>query len=533
MRVLKAGVPISLLRILAAVLSTACGYSEAREIETGTELKLRWDNTLKYTAAWRVQDRSPSLLVNANTDDGNRNFDQGGLISNRLDILSELDVTYKNFGARVSGAAWYDAVYHHSNDNDSPATANAFSVPHNEFTDATRRLHGQKAELLDAFVFANGDLGGVPANARAGKHTLLWGESLLLADNGISYGQAPLDAIKGLSVPATQAKELFMPVGQVSGQLRPTPALSFAAYYQYDWRKTRIPEAGSYFSSADLLDDAGERLFVAAPATAFFRGDDLDASDSGQWGVSTRYSAPAIDTDFGFYYLRFHDKVPKIYLRPGANADLSVGKIGEYALVYPQNIRAIGASFATTFENVSVAGEVHARRNMPLASLAQVATPSADNDDNPLYAVGNTLHAQVSAVYVGSSTRLWDSATILGEVGWQKATSITKNQAAFDPSRERDAYGLRVLFTPTYFQVWPGVDLSVPMSVGYNPKGRSPIAGFNGGVDKGGTMSLGLSADYRKTWLAGVTYTRFYGDVESFQSLKDRDFVSLSVQRTY
>ncbi len=498
--------------------------AQAFEFDTGTDVKARWDNTFRYSAARRLSGQSPALLSNINTDDGNRNFDTG-LISNRFDLLSELDVTYKSMGLRVSGAAWYDTLYNRANNNDSPATVNAFTVPYNEFTDATRELHGKQAEILDAFVFGNGRIGDMPASVRAGKHTLLWGESLLLATNGISYGQAPLDIIKAQSVPGSQAKELFMPVGQISGQLQPSAELSLAAYVQYDWRKSRLPAAGSYFSSVDILDAGGERLlFAPQPGAALLRGADATAHDSGQWGISARYYAEALDTEFGLYYLRFNDKLPQVYTRPSE---------GSYALVYPEDIRVLGASFSTVVGTSNVAGEIHVRRHMPLASVPLTVPPGtpADNRNNPLYAMGNTVHAQVSVIYPLTATPLWDSGTISAEVGGLYRTSVTHNAGNLDPARDRSAWGGSVRFTPSYFQVLPDLDLSVPVSLSYNVKGKTPVtSAFNG--NKAGTFSIGLNGEYRKTWNAALQYTNYFGGAAA-QPIKDRDFISLAIQRTF
>lgn len=526
---------ISLYLLTAMACIAGISPALAFKFDTGTDITLRWDNTVKYSAAWRAESASARLIADANTDDGDRNFDRG-LIGSRVDLLSELDVTYRAIGARVSGAGWYDAVYHQTSDNNSPGTANPFSVPHDEFTDATRRLHGGKAEILDAFVFSNAPLGAVPASLKAGRHTLLWGESLLLATNGISYAQAPLDFIKAISVPGSQAKELFMPVGQVSGQLRPTTALSLAAYYQFEWRETRIPAVGSYFSSVDILDEGGERLFTGAPGEALFRGRDDEGHDTGQWGLSTRYRMEAIDTDFGLYYIRFHEKLPQLYLLPEAGADPAIGKVGEYSLVYPEDIQLIGTSFATTVAEVSLAGEAHMRFDTPLASTPQSVLPAivdtaADNRNHPLYAVGNTVHAQVSAIYVLPPWMLWDSASWLGEVGWQHLAHISENPDAFDPGRRRDAWGFQTVFTPTYYQVLPDLDINLPLTLSYTPQGKSPLAVFNG-PHEGGTMSVGVSGMYRKVWNASVQFTHFYGSDE-FQTLKDRDFIAFSIQRTF
>eukprot|EP01030_Chromulinospumella_sphaerica_P006387 gene6387-6246_t len=167
----------------------AAPMASAFEFNTGVEdLKIRWDNTIKYSAAWRVKDQSSKLTGDANQDDGDRNFDKG-MISNRMDLFSEFDLTKNNMGLRVSGAGWYDSIYNRKNDNDSPLTNNSRSVDYNEFTTATEKLHGRKAELLDAFVFGKTDIGDMPATIRVGQHTVLYGESLFYGANGIAGGQ--------------------------------------------------------------------------------------------------------------------------------------------------------------------------------------------------------------------------------------------------------------------------------------------------------------------------------------------------------
>ncbi|MFJ1255408.1 DUF1302 domain-containing protein, partial [Cupriavidus sp. CuC1] len=238
-------------RACAAVLlligATAASRVGAFEMDLAPDAKLRWDNTFKYSAAVRVKEASPALTGNANYDDGDRNFSRG-LISNRLDWLSEFDLTYRNFGARVSGAAWYDSIYNRHNDNDSPSTVNSTSVPFNHFTDATQTLHGQKAELLDAFVFGKFDVGETRSSLRLGRHAFLYGESLFFGNNGIAAAQAPIDAIKALSVPNTQFKELLRPVNQVSGQIQLPRGFSVGGYYQLVScvrnSQTKSPDAG-------------------------------------------------------------------------------------------------------------------------------------------------------------------------------------------------------------------------------------------------------------------------------------------------
>jgi hypothetical protein len=535
-------------------------HVQAVEFSTGdSDLKLRWDTTIKYTLAFRVEARSNALVdsppTTINQDDGDRNFGRG-LISNRVDLLSEADLLYRDVGARVSFAAWYDTVYNASNDNDSPFTANQRSVPYNEFTSATRKVHGRDIELLDAFVFGSTYLGDIKTSFRAGRHTILWGESLFYGSNGIAGAQAPIDVIKLISVPNSQFKETIRPVGQVSGQLQLSKEISLAGYYQYKWEKSRLPGVGSYFSSSDIVDIGGERLLVGGPLVsgggpaAFFRGTDQSAKNSGQGGLALRLHTAAVD--YGVYALQWHSKTPFVYVRPGVVSppgggppvvlepgifNPAAGQLGEYYLVYPESIRTFGVSASTAVGDANIAGELSVRRNTPLASkpLTVTAAQPADKDRNPAYAVGNSAHAQVSMIWTFGPTFVAKSATFLGEVAWNRVTSTTRNAQNRDPNASDDAVALRMVFEPVYRQVLPGVDVTVPVGLSYSPRGRSSTVGAFA-VDKGGDMNLGLTATYLETWRATLALTHFYGRVAPTgyaQSVGDRDYVSVTLRTTF
>jgi hypothetical protein len=532
------------------------------DIPTDSETKVRWDNTFKYTASWRVKDRSSELVADPNQDDGDRNFSKG-LVSNRVDWLTELDVTHRNIGARISAAAWYDDVYNRSNDNSSPQTANALSASYNEFTTATRKLHGRKLELLDAFIFGNFDVADSSnLSLRFGRHTVLYGESLFFGANGIANGQAPVDYVKLLSVPNTQFKELLRPIPQLSGQLQVSPSLSFGAYYQFKWEKNRIPGAGSYFSTEDFIGEGAERILFGPPfipgagPAAFFHGNDVKARNSGQGGLQARFHPEGMDTDFGLYAIRYHDKMPSVYIAPGVTPlgvpipggafNPFTGQVGEFGYIYAENVRAYGASFSTVLGSTNVAGEISLRSNAPLVSDAATVLPflARDGDANTPFAVGRSGHAQVSWIHSYGASSAWDGATFMGEVAWNRLLSITRNPAVLDPNATRDAWGFRMVFEPTYYQVAPGFDLSVPVGLGYNPRGRSStVANFNGGVDKGGDISIGLNGEYQKRLKLGLNFTHYLGSqgtaltaaqTLSFkQALRDRDFVSFSATYSF
>ncbi|MFH0725580.1 MAG: DUF1302 domain-containing protein [Pseudomonadota bacterium] len=529
----------------------------AIEIYKDSDTKVQWDNTIKYSAGYRVSDQEHGLIDDPNTDDGDRNFDPG-LTSNRLDLLSEMDITYRDFGFRVSGAGWVDSVYLSDNDNDSPGTFNG-KGKHDEFADDTEELNGLKGELLDAFIFGKGKLGSLPASFRAGRHTLLWGETLYFASNGIAYAQAPLDITKALGVPGTQAKELFMPVGQFSGQVQLVKNLTLAAYWQFEWRRSRMPAAGSYFSDADLIDAGGESLLTPPPAMGGLgilgRGDDLGGGDStsefgegnsDQYGVALRFRAEVIDADIGLYYLHYNEKSTYWnYIDPVA---------GKYFMVFPEDIHMVGVSIGTQIGPVNVSGEISERFDTPLVSntalVTKVPVPlpfyrPGDNDDHALYATGNSFHANLSAIYLLNGSLLWQGGNFVGEVGYTYLSSIDKNpltfanqanpgERAFDSTRDDYALGFRFVFEPAYYQVFSGIDIMVPIGLGYSPKGRSPVdLKFNGGgADQGGDISIGLNIDYLTVWKFGLKYTNYFGSDDT-QHLGDRDFISFSAQRSF
>lgn len=530
--------------VAAAILTLSASQGQALELDAGNpDLKIRWDNTLKYSGAVRAKDRSSNVIsaYNPNLDDGDYNFNKG-VVSNRIDLLSELDAVYRgNLGLRVSVAGWYDTVYNRS--NDSPgfaggAVPNSTSVPYNEFTRATRKQHGSDVEILDAFVFGKTTVGDASVSGRLGRHSLLWGESLFFGDNAIAGGQAPVDYVKLLSVPNSQFKEVIRPVNQLSAQVQINPTVSVGAYMQFEWEANRIPASGSYLSRTDVLDVGGERLYLppylGGPVP---RAQDIKAKNSGQGGVQLRWRNEALDTDFGFYAIRFHDKNGQVYLQPGQG----------YRLAYHEGTRAFGASASRSFGSVNMAAEVSVRRNAALVAAGGTSldfTGTGDNTGNPLYPVGNSAHAQVSLIHTLERSPLWDGGLVMAEVAWNRRTSITKNAAALDPNTTRDALGFRVLMLPTWYQAMPGVDVSMPIGLGYNPKGRSSVLPlFNGGWDKGGDLSVGLNFEVQQTWKAGINYTHYFGKAGgvlddhanySFaQSLKDRNFISLSVQRTF
>jgi hypothetical protein len=382
--------PLASAAAVAAVAAVA-----ADEAAPGADdLKIGWTNSLRYGAALRVKGQDPVLTANANADDGDRNFDKG-LVSNRLELLSELDAaTRSGFGARVSAAGWYDSVYNSRNDNPGfagGAVPNQTSVASDRFTRKTRDLNGRKAELRDAFVFGKAELDGSVLTARLGQHALVWGESLFFASNAVAGGQASFDIAKLLADPTAQAKEFVLPVPQLSAQLQVSPGFSLAGYVQFSHRANRLPSVGSYFSVSDTVGEGSETMWTG-PTRSVPRDADLKARRSGQFGLQAKLRAA--ETDFGVYAMRFHDKDPQqvtrlglVNVAPGAPAPVMVVMPTSYYLTYHEATTALGASASRSFGEANVAIDASVRNNQALASsghavdTAALGAPASNNRD--------------------------------------------------------------------------------------------------------------------------------------------------------
>jgi hypothetical protein len=568
----------------AAGLMALAGPALALEIDTGDpDLHARLDLTPKYSLAYRLHDPSSKLVAfdpavdpgTVNEDDGDNNF-RRGLISDRLDLLGEFDLSSSHWGVRLSGNAWHDGAYLRRNDNralqvvGAPAgttvdTANTFpGAATDRFLPATRHEMGEGAQLLDAFVFAKGDIDGMPATVRVGRHTLQWGESVFFGQNGIANAQGPVDVAKILSVPGWQFKEVLLPVPQVSGSLGIADGVSLGAYYQLRWEPSKIPGVGSYFSNQDYVGTGVVHFGVDAngnPIDLTYDGSkDLRPRDAGQGGLQLRWTPAGSEFEFGFYAAQYHDKTPA--------APVFDFVAGNEHLAYAQDVRVFGASVTSSVGQLNWAAEASMRSHAPLASDPAVlglgpVLKCGDSSADPCYAVGRTAHVNLSGIYVLQPGALWQGGALVGELAWNHTLKVTQDIFALgaggtsagigglDPNTTRSAFAWRMIFEPQYFQVLPGLDVSVPMGLGWNFGGRSSaVSNFAGGASDAGDWSVGLKGKYQNAWNASLTYTDYFGRAGTFthtlvpgaaspraltfdQTLKDRAYVAFSVSRTF
>jgi hypothetical protein len=479
---------------------------------------VRLDTTVQFTNLRRLGARQQRLVANPNSDDGDRNFSSGD-VSNRSDVFSELDADYGAAGVRLSGAGWYDPVYRERDANDSPATFNPYSVPHNRFTRAVQSLEGLDGELLDAFAHDTFDVGGAQVGVRLGRHTLIWGESLFFGENGIAIGQAPMDFIKANNVPDTPARELFLPVNQISASVQIRPGLSIEVYDQLEWRQDRMPGVGSYFSTTDILDAGGER-FIAAPGLFRYRVPDQQPGSGGQFGAAVH--ATLGDVDLGVYALRYNARSPVVTMVGCAGPCGLPGQIGTYRLVYARGINVFGASASTFLGNDNLAGEVSVRRGTPLLARADLGPSTLPR--------GDTAHGEVSIVAERPANAVWDRATLAAELAANALLDTPADSGARDPATTRAAAAVQGKLTLDYFHVLPALDLSPFVAAAYGITGRSSVDEEM--VAGTGNITIGVQATYRSVWHLEVRVTDYIGSAGR-QPLADRSFIAFNVRRSF
>lgn len=306
-------------------------------------------------------------------DDGNRDFRQGSLVTNRASLYGEAQLKLDwlglgDIGGVASGAAHYDQVFHDTNDHDDPDTVNRMYLrqtnfpdgrapgyervgPTNEWTQEAVDTNGTRYRMLERYVYGEWYLTDTMALAlRAGNHLAAWGESLFFP--GIASAQGPFDATKA-NIPGVEVKEIILPVKQVSMQLALTDTITALAYNQFEFKPTELFPQGDFFSPADLIGpggtfgygsinplherwcDDGTRVQITNPgaqgnelcaAGALFenkpeyiytvRAPDKMPGEKDQWGVGLKWQAMP-NLNLGGYYLHYNNHNPYVQLNMG------------------------------------------------------------------------------------------------------------------------------------------------------------------------------------------------------------------------
>ena len=361
-----------------------------------------------------------------NGDLGDLNYDKGSAFSTLFKGVHELNVQYKNMGFFARGLYFYDFELE-NNERDWVNPITGQSQDPCADPRAAEELCSD-VRLLDAFFYANFDIGNVPVSLRIGDQVVSWGESTFI-QHGINTIN-PVDVTRALA-PGAELKEVFIPVGMISASFGLTENLSLSAYYQYEWERSRLPQAGSYFATNDFAGEGGQAsniqlgftgnpdidlnfllaslnglgdalrngadptaiasAYLAYPTKVAVRGySDAaheDADDQGQYGVKVSYYSEDLNnTEFSLYHINYHSQRPLIsgitsdFTQAGIQRDLGIIASGqitrdnitdlqaftESKFLYPEDIKLYGFSFNTNVGETALAGEIAYRVDEPL-----------------------------------------------------------------------------------------------------------------------------------------------------------------------
>lgn len=561
----------------------------------------------------------------ANRDDGNLKYDAGEPISNAVKLTSELGVNWRDWGLFTRVSYFYD--YENADRNDLTLTA--------------RRKVGEDFRLLDAFVFRNFDIGeDHSGTVRLGRQVISWGESTFI-QNGINVIN-PVN-LSALRQAGSELKEAFLPIDAVWGSVNLTDNISLEATYLFEFEEIEVDPAGTFFSSNDFGSPGGNYVMLgfgttpqpvnnpenffstcfngqagflssdrmseltafytanpglipagvpnAATAAAFAvqvgcgnavaRAPNRPTSDNGQFGASVKVFAPGLgDTEFGFYYLNYHSRVP---LLSGRAVTTSAASSGRFFVEYPEDIHLYGMSWNTTIaDGVAFQGELTYRPNMPLqvddvellfAALtplnAFIPQPSLRFQSqlgqfSPGEEIKGYRRNKVSQLQM-TFTKLFpdmigaEQVAVVGEIGatevWDLPTQDVLRyegegtdtgggcQALPDgclrnPQTQNGGFptqfswGYRVAARADYNSAFgTPFTLSPRIAFNHDVNGTTPGPGGNFLEDRY-SFTAGLEANYLQKWIFDISYTQF-GGAKEFNQIHDRDFASFSVKYSF
>lgn len=425
------------------------------------------------------------LPISINFDDADRNFDQWSLINNRLSLFGQLELSSDAYGIVMSGNAFYDQVYHSSNDNTSVpstqpgATVNKTGTP-NEFTENSSKYDGYRIRLLEAYAYGDWTLGEESSiNMRFGKQVTAYGESLFLS--GVSSAMGPFDATKAF-VAGAEIKDIILPETRVSMQLAVNSKTTFLAEYQLDFNPTEIFSVGSYFSPADLvgpgstfgygsanpaftscpgllpggltvLCDINQQGGIVANAVDgpntinVVRLPDIIPSKYGHYSLGLKYQLTPI-LNVGAYRLRYANHNPTVNLNVGfayigtvknpivLPAQLGGGASGPAGTVLTTelinqpvpvsyNIKYFDGIDMTAISYSTVVGSFNIGGEFSIRQGTDVSVQTVISGVlSPISTRGDVIQALISTIYTNNPRFIADDVVFVGEAGIINVTNV-------------------------------------------------------------------------------------------------------------
>ena len=499
---------------VAMMVLFAVSVANAYKFKTNRDWDVVLDNTLQYTLGFRAQDINNRIGNSPFNAMGDYKFeDRGDIVTNRIQDLIEFQVAYKkDMGFRLSASLWKDFAY----DDDVETNPGNFApgLPYSaittylggEYSNWTKRYHIEGGEMLDAFLFYNTRIGDIPLYIKAGRLTQYWGNAFFFGFSNIAYSQAPVDYIKGFSQPGSEVKELFLPRWQILIAADLTPRLSVAFQYFFEWYNNRYPEAGTFLGPSDLAyrgpDTAG---LIGVPIAS---QDEPSSETKNNFGVKVTWSPYWANGELGFYYRQFDDVHPW---------EMFSSDFSNIHLAYAEKSKLYGLSYETAIASISTCFEVSYRKDTALQSLFS----SFINGEG---ATGNIINVIANAMIPLAMNPIWDTGVFIGEFSYTYLEDVTGNESLYngkgyvpgasvkDGNATDHALAFAMLFDPQWLQVFPGVDLNLPISVTYGINGNPAYVAGGFYAENSLIWSVGIKATYHTKHKLLLQYNGYHWD---------------------
>ncbi|MDB5982097.1 MAG: hypothetical protein JWQ69_3112 [Pseudomonas sp.] len=511
--------------LAGAVMVGALGVADAAQIDAGPDWNIHWDNTVLYNLGFRAKDVDSRIGNNPVYSENDYRFNKAGdVVTNRLSLLTEFDASHvQSFGSagfRVSGSGFHDFAYDDDVRNNTGDVAPGVpysalgSYQNNRLSTYTRDHYVGGAEVLDAFVFANlDDVMGHATSVKLGRLTEYWGNALFFGYAGINYSQNAVDNIKGASAPGTQAKELAIPRSQFLVTTQLTQTLSAEAQYFLEFEGNRLPEGGTYLGITGFLFDGPD--YLLGPGGVPHGSDYKPAGINSNYGLKLSWSPDWLRGALGVYYRRLDETQP---WAPLFGVDGS--GVANYHESYAQNVDMFGISLDKQIGTLSTGFEVSYRHNTALNSTTGPLLGDLSGRNG---ARGDTLNVIANVLSGLTPTPLYDTGTVLGEIAYTRKLSVTENKdlyngthsagcatgSKWDGCSTDDAVAIAGQFDPSWLQVFPGVDLDMPVFAMYGLYGNA--ASLGAPVNQGAlNYTFGVHALVRQEYNITLQYNGYH-----------------------
>lgn len=538
------------------------GTARAFELPVNPDWAVNWDNTITYNLGVRAQGINPGIGNNPAFAESDYKFAHAGdVVTDRVSDLSEFDAVYRDkYGFRISASIFKDFAYGNGVNtnpgNFAPGVpySSLFSYQNSQYSNYTTRYYQQGVQLLDAFAYGRFDIGGHSTTIKLGQLTQFWGNALFFGSQGIDYSQNASDGIKGSSQPGSTAKELALPRLQALVSTQVTPTINLEAQYFLRRANNLEPEGGTYLGTAGFLFNGPQFLDGSIP-----RGPTVSPSNTNpNYGFKASWTPDWLRGTLDAYYRRFDEVQP---WAPLFGVDPATGATN-YHLAYATDVHLYGLSLEKQIANYSTGFEVSYRQHTALNSATG---PLPSNLAGTAGARGDTINLIANVIAGLTRTPLWQTGSLTAEIAATHLTSITSNGALYngtgnpsgcatgnkwDGCSTRNAVAIAAQFDPTWLQVFPGVDIDMPIFVEYGLYGNA--ASLDTSPGQGGLIyTAGVHALINNKYNATLQYNGYHAHTNGGNTLvnggaasyytsgngiyfyNDRGWVSLTLQMSF